>query len=198
MFSFAKESEITYDEIKKIIFTGDRKKFLYTIEFYPEEGMYQYDGHAVCNVCLSPKQSKKEKNICPKCKKPLTIGVEHRVDDLASREVGEIPWEKFVPYKYIVPLSEILAQILEVGPKSKKVIAEYEHLLKNIGSEFYILIKAGKEEIEKHTHYPELWLSINNMRTGRVDLSPGYDGVYGKIGLIGEKKVSKPSQGSLI
>lgn len=198
VFSFAKESEITYDEIKKIIFTGDRKKFLYTIEFYPEEGMYQYDGHAVCNVCLSPKQSKKEKNICPKCKKPLTIGVEHRVDDLASREVGKIPWEKFIPHKYIVPLSEILSQILEVGPKSKKVVAEYEHLIKNIGSEFYILVKAGKEEIEKHAHYPELWRAIDNMRTGRVDLSPGYDGVFGKIGLIGEKEITKPVQKQLI
>lgn len=198
VFSFAKESEITYDEIKKIIFTGDRKKFLYTIEFYPEEGMYQYDGHAVCNVCLSPKQSKKEKNICPKCKKPLVIGVEHRVDDLASREVSEIPWEKFIPHKYIVPLTEILSQILQVGSKSKKVVAEYEHLIKNIGSEFYILIKAGEKEILQHTKYPELWSAINNMRTGRVDLSPGYDGVFGKIGLIGEKKVSKPIQGSLV
>lgn len=198
VFAFAKESEITYDEIKKIIFTGDRKKFLYTIEFYPEEGMYQYDGHAVCGVCLSPKQSKKEKNICPKCKKPLVIGVEHRVDDLASREVGEIPWEKFIPHKYIVPLSEILSQILEVGPKSKKVVAEYEHLIKNIGSEFYILVKAGKEEIEKHAHYPELWSAINNMRTGRVDLQPGYDGVFGKIGLIGEKEITKPTQKQLI
>jgi len=198
VFSFAKESEITYDEIKKIIFTGDRKKFLYTIEFYPEEGMYQYDGHAACGVCLSPKQSKKEKNICPKCKKPLTIGVEHRVDDLASREVGEIPWEKFIPHKYIVPLAEILSQILEVGPKSKKVVAEYEHLIKNIGSEFYILLKADKEEIEKHTHYPELWSAINNMRTGRVDLQPGYDGVFGKIGLVGEKEITKPVQKQLI
>ncbi len=198
VFSFADENKITYDEIKKIIFTGDRKKFLYTIEFYPEEGMYQYDGHAVCGVCLSPKQSKKEKNICPKCKKPLVIGVEHRVDDLASREVSEIPWEKFIPHKYIVPLLEILSQILEVGPKSKKVVAEYEHLIKNIGSEFYILTKAGEKEILQHTKYPELWLAINNMRTGRVDLSPGYDGVYGKIGLVGEKEINKFRQVPLL
>ncbi len=198
VFDFADEKEITYDNIVKILKTGDKKKFLYTIEFYPEEGKYQYDGHAVCGVCLSPKQSKKEKNICPKCKKPLVIGVEHRVDDLADREAGEIPWKKFVPYKYIVPLSEILAQILGVGSKSKKVVAEYEYLLKNIGSEFYILIKAGKEEIEKHTHYPELWRAIDNMHSGRVDLSPGYDGVYGKIGLIGEKEIKKPVQKSLI
>lgn len=198
VFSFAKESEITYDEIKKIIFTGDRKKFLCTIEFYPEEGMYQYDGHAVCGVCLSPKQSKKEKNICPKCKKPLVIGVEHRVDDLASREVSEIPWEKFIPHKYIVPLAEILSQILQVGPKSKKVVAEYEHLVKNIGSEFYILIKASEKEISQHTKYPALWSAINNMRSGRIDLSPGYDGVYGKIGLIGEKEIIKPMQKQLI
>ena len=198
VFDFADEKEITYDNIVNILKTGDKKKFLYTIEFYPEEGKYQYDGHAVCNVCLSPKQSKKEKNICPKCKKPLVIGVEHRVDDLADREAGEIPWEKFVSYKYIVPLLEILSQILEVSSKSKKVVSEYEHLIKNIGSEFYILLKAGKEEIEKHTHYPELWLAINNMRTGRVDLSPGYDGVFGKIGLIGEKEITKPVQKQLI
>jgi len=198
VFSFTKENEITYDEIKKIIQTGDRKRFLYTIEFYPEEGMYQYDGHAVCGVCLSPKQSKKEKNICPKCKKPLVIGVEHRVDDLASREVAEIPWEKFIPHKYIVPLTEILSQILGVGPKSKKVVAEYDHLIKNIGSEFYVLTKAGEKEILQHAKSPELWSAINNMRTGRVDLSPGYDGVFGKIGLIGEKEIKKPMQKQLI
>jgi len=198
VFNFENEKEITYDNIVNILKTGDKKKFLYTIEFYPEEGKYQYDGHAVCNVCLSPKQSKKEKNICPKCKKPLVIGVEHRVDDLADRDVSEIPWEKFVPYKYTVPLAEILSQILEVSPKSKKVVAEYEHLLKNIGSEFYILLKAGENEIKKHTHYPELWLAINNMRTGRVDLQPGYDGVFGKIGLVGEKEITKPTQKQLV
>ncbi|HRY36764.1 MAG TPA: endonuclease Q family protein [Candidatus Magasanikbacteria bacterium] len=198
VFNFESEKEITYDNIVNILKTGDKKKFLYTIEFYPEEGKYQYDGHATCGVCLSPKQSKKEKNICPKCKKPLVIGVEHRVDDLADREAADIPWEKFIPYKYIVPLAEILSQILEVGPKSKKVVVEYEHLLQNIGSEFYILLKAGEQEIKKYTHYPELWLAINNMRTGRVGLQPGYDGVFGKIGLIGEKDVRKPIQEQLI
>ena len=86
VFAFEKENEITFQEIKKIIETGDRQKFLYTIEFYPEEGMYHFDGHRSCDICLSPQQTKKEKNICPKCKKQLTIGVLHRVDDLADRE----------------------------------------------------------------------------------------------------------------
>ncbi len=198
VFAFENEQQITYDEIKKIIFTGDKKRFLFTIEFYPQEGRYFADGHATCNICLSPKQTKKEKGLCPKCKKSLTIGVEHQVDDLADREVAEIPWEKFIPHKYIVPLAEILSQICGVGSKSKKVVAEYDHLLKNIGSEFYILLKVGKEEILKHTNYPELWLAIDNMRSGRVSLQPGYDGVFGKIGLIGEKEIKKPVQTSLI
>ncbi len=194
VFSFVDENKITYDEIKKIIFTGDKKKFLYTIEFYPEEGMYQYDGHAVCGVCLSPEQTKKEKGICPKCKKPLIIGVESRVNELANRKKSEIPENKFIPHKYIVPLAEILSQILQVGSKSKKVVAEYENLVQNIGSEFYILIKAGEKEILENTKYPKLWLAIDNMRKGKVKLQPGYDGVYGKIGLIGEKEIIKPTR----
>lgn len=198
VFYFANEEQVTYEEIKKIIFSGNKKKFLYTIEFYPEEGKYQYDGHATCGVCLSPQQSKKEKNLCPKCKKPLTIGVEHRIDDLADREKSEIPWKRFIPYKYIVPLREILAQVLGVSDQSKKVATEYEHLIKHLGSEFYILIKASEKEILQYTNYSDLWLAINNMRTGRVDLQPGYDGVFGKIGLIGKHEINKPVQKQLI
>src|SRR3989338_6414353 len=83
VFQFENEQDITYSEIRRILKEQDQKKFLYTIEFYPEEGKYHYDGHKDCGVCLRPEQSKKEKLICPQCKKPMTIGVLHRVDDLA-------------------------------------------------------------------------------------------------------------------
>src|SRR3989339_1456027 len=102
VFQFQDEKCITYLEIKKIIETGDKKKFLYTIEFYPEEGMYHFDGHRLCKVCLTPKQTKKEKFICPKCKKKLTVGVLHRVDDLADREEKKNQTEKFILHKNIV------------------------------------------------------------------------------------------------
>jgi PHP family Zn ribbon phosphoesterase len=113
VLGFESEKEITYTEITRIIKEGDRKKFLYTIEFYPEEGKYHMDGHADCTVCLKPEASKKEKNSCPVCKKQLTIGVLHRVDDLADRTEESIPNEQFIPHRYIVPLREIIGQVFE-------------------------------------------------------------------------------------
>ncbi len=187
VFAFVKESEITYDNIVKIISSGDKEKFLYTIEFYPEEGMYHFDGHLNCGVCLAPAETKKKKKICPKCKKLLTVGVLHRVEDLADRAEKNIPWENFISHKYIVPLREIIGQVLNVGKKSKKVEKEYFNLIKNLGSEFEILLNRSAEEISQASTDKNIGLAIQNMRDGKVKALPGYDGKYGEIDVLFQK-----------
>jgi uncharacterized protein (TIGR00375 family) len=194
VLQFDSEKDITYAEIKRIIETGDRKKFLYTIEFYPEEGMYHFDGHRSCNVCFSPKQTKKEKFICPKCKKKLTVGVLHRVADLADREEKNIPTEKFISHKYIVPLREIIGKVFEVGSKSKKVAREYDNLIKNLGNEFKILLDENISEIEKFVSDKNIAISIRNMRAGIIEVNPGYDGVYGTVEVLAKKDRSMKSR----
>lgn len=198
VFSFASEAEITYDEICRIIKTGDRKKFLHTIEFYPEEGKYHFDGHAACQICLSPKETKAKKYLCPKCKKKVTVGVLHRVDDLADREWGPAPSRlsremqgEFIPHKHIVPLKEIIAKVFGVGTASKKVVKEYELMIKNLGNELAILLDKNLAEIEKIVSDKNIALAIANTRAGKVKVKPGYDGVFGSVEVIFEKKQSK-------
>jgi DNA helicase-2/ATP-dependent DNA helicase PcrA len=198
VFGFENEKDITYSEIRRIVNEHDAKKFLYTIEFYPEEGKYHLDGHAACGVVLEPAQTKKEKGLCPKCKRPLTVGVLHRVDDLADRNVSVIKKEKFIPHQYIVPLRETIGQVLEVGVGSKKVKTEYDLLIKNLGSEFYILLKAPLESIAAATTNENITRAIENMRTGKVVAQGGYDGIFGKIDVLGGEKIYKPKQSSLL
>ncbi|MFH1291838.1 MAG: endonuclease Q family protein [bacterium] len=197
VFAFASEKEITYQEIKKIIETGDKEKFLYTIEFYPEEGKYHHDGHRDCKICFKPKQTKKEKYLCPKCKKKLTVGVLHRIDELADRDEEQIKKEKFIPHRYIVPLREVIGRVFTVGPKSKKVEKEYQQMIENIGNEFHILISATEKEIKKYVSDKNIWLAIKNMRSGAVKVSPGYDGEFGKVDVLPDG-TNKPQQNRLI
>ncbi len=184
---FNLEENFTYDDILQILKTGDRKKFLYTIEFYPEEGKYHHDGHAVCKVCLTPKETRAKKFLCPKCKKPVTVGVLHRVEDLADRLEEKINQKNFIPHKYIVPLKEVIAKVYGVGPSSKKVGREYDEMLKKLGSEFYILLKADIKEIEKNVSDKNIALAIVNMRSGNVKVKPGYDGIFGSVEVIPSK-----------
>lgn len=197
VMSFENDKAITYDEIRRILKTGDKKKFLYTIEFYPEEGMYHVDGHRACNVIMTPKESKREKLICPVCKKLLTIGVEHRVDDLADREIKDIP-ARFIPHKYIVPLREIIAQTFDVGVGSKRVAKEYDQMIAKLGNEFSILLHKTIPEIEAATTNPIIALGIKNMREGSLSIKPGYDGVYGVVDVFSGKKYPKPLQKTLL
>lgn len=198
VLGFESEQEVTYSEIMRIIQEGDRKKFLYTIEFYPEEGKYHNDGHAACKVSLEPAESKKEKELCPVCKKKLTIGVLHRVDDLADREVSVIPQNQFIPHKYIVPLREIIGQVFNVGTASKKVKTEYDRLISSLGSEFHILLHSPSDDIQKCASQPMIAEAIENMRSGKVRVVPGYDGVFGIIEVVENESVAKPRQANLL
>lgn len=183
------DTDLDYFKIMEAIKTKDKNKFLYTVEFFPEEGKYHYDGHASCGVSLSPEESKKYNNICPKCKKPLVIGVLNRVAELADRPEGFIP-KNAIPYKSLIPLNEVIAEALSVSVASKKVTGYYNNLIKNLGNEFKILLDAEKKEIEAESS-PEIAEGIIRMREGRVQVKPGYDGVYGKIKIFFGKEDKK-------
>jgi len=187
---FNLEENFTYNDILQVLKTGDRKKFLYTIEFYPEEGKYHHDGHAVCKVCLSPAETRKKKFLCPKCKKLVTVGVLHRVEDLADRDEEKIIQKNFIPHKYIVPLKEVIAKVFGVGPASKKVAKEYEVMLKTLGSEFFILLKADIKEIEKNVSDKKIAVAVANMRSGKVKVKPGYDGIFGSVEVTSKVKAN--------
>jgi len=168
--------DMSYSSIVDSIKT--RKGFLYTIEFYPQEGRYHYDGHRSCEICLSPEESKKYNDVCPVCGKPLTLGVVHRVEELADREIGIKP-ETAIPFKSIIPLKEIIAESFDCGVNTKKVQAEYDKLME-IGSEFHILLDADiKGNIGE---------AILRARNGDVTIEPGYDGVFGKVGIFSKQE----------
>ena len=182
------DTEISYPSILEAIKRRDPQKFLYTVEFYPEEGKYHYDGHRNCGIVLSPKETRKYNGICPVCGKPLTIGVLNRVEQLADREEGVNP-EVIIPFKSLVPLEEIIADALSQSPGTKQVEKEYKNLIDKLGSEFNILLDAPREDLKGNT-LPEIAEGIIRVRAGDVAKEAGYDGVYGKIRVFsrGEQK----------
>ncbi|MEO0094114.1 MAG: endonuclease Q family protein [candidate division WOR-3 bacterium] len=179
------DCDLTYDEIRTVLKTKDRKKFLYTIEFFPEEGKYHYDGHRNCKVRLSPKQSVLNNDLCPVCGRRLTIGVLHRVESLADRPEGFIP-ENAIPYKNLVPLEEIIAEALGVGRDTAAVRLKYENLVKNLGGEFTVLLSAPIEAIKQYSD-ERIALGVAKMRQGEITVIPGYDGVFGTIKIFSEE-----------
>lgn len=178
------DAELSYDGIINAIKSHDPQKFLYTIEFFPEEGKYHYDGHRLCKFSCGPEETKKLNKICPKCGKPLTVGVMNRVEELADRAPGEKPAVS-VPYKSLVPLDEIIAEAFGAGVSSKKVKEEYKNLIEKIGSEFKVLVDAPLSELEQATT-PEVVEGIMRVREGRLHIEPGYDGEYGKVKIFEE------------
>jgi len=187
--------EVTYSEIKKIIETKDSKKFLYTIEFFPQEGKYHYDGHVSCGFSCAPDESKKKyKDICPKCKRALVLGVDHRVADLADRDVGDKP-KNVIPFRNIIPLQEIIAECQQKSKSCKSIGAQYEEMTVKGKSEFNILLNLDRESI-KNISDELLAEAIMRMRAGDVTAVPGYDGVYGVIRVFkdGELLSQKPNQ----
>jgi len=180
------DCELSYDGLIDAIKSRDPKKFLFTVEFFPEEGKYHYDGHRLCNVSMSPQETKSNKGICPKCRKPMTIGVMNRVDKLADRKVGEGK-EGRIPFLSLIPLNEIIADIFGMGVSSLKVRKEYEQLVEAVGNEFKVLMDADYGELKKNTS-EKIASGIISVRAGRVELIPGYDGEYGKIKVLKNEK----------
>jgi uncharacterized protein (TIGR00375 family) len=182
------ETELSYFAIFQALKEKNPQKFLFTIEFFPEEGKYHYDGHRLCGISLTPQESKKYHNLCPRCQKPLTIGVLNRVEELADRPENFQP-QNVISFKSLIPLEEIIAESLDLAPGTKQVIEEYKNLIKKIGNEFKVLLEASKNELELVT-LPEIVEGIIRVREGKVKIEPGYDGVYGKIKIFsqGEQK----------
>lgn len=182
------DSDFDYDKIYKIIKEKDKDRFLYTIEFYPEEGKYHYDGHRLCGVCFSPSETKAHKGICPVCGRALTIGVLSRVESLADRKEGEKPLG-VIPFKKLVPLKEILVEVLETKSASKKVITLYDKLIGYFGNEFKVLLEASLNELQR-IGGEKLAEAIERVRNGRLVIRPGYDGEYGQIKIFDNSKNS--------
>src|SRR3989338_3546540 len=192
------DTELSYKGIMDAIKSRDPKRFLYTIEFFPEEGKYHYDGHRACGVVMSPSETKKNKDLCPKCGKKLTIGVVYRVAQLAApnRPEGYRDAER-VPYKNLVTLDSIIGEALDVGKAAKSVMKEYEKLIKAFNSEFNILMSVPAKEIAAVSK-PEIAEAIKRMREGKLTIKPGYDGEFGVIKIFSEEDRKKiESQTSL-
>lgn len=184
----------SYDEIVKILRERDKKRFLFTIEFFPEEGKYHFDGCAACGFSCATKESKKLGGRCPKCKRLLTLGVDNRVEalgDRASNPLGKIP------FRSTIPLMEIIAEAWDLGVSSKKVREEYNHLIDDLGSEFFILLDAPIQEIAKTAAHPLTAEAIARTRAGKINIKPGYDGVFGEIKIFSETERKKSVQGLL-
>jgi uncharacterized protein (TIGR00375 family) len=184
---------LTYDEMYEAIRYKEKKKLALTYEFYPEEGKYHYDGHRLCNVSLSPTETKKHNGICPVCKKKLTIGVMYRVQELADANRPEGYVLKGAPqFESLVPLKEILADALGKGVASKAVDEQYFALIKAFGNEFAVL-HAPKEKLKKAAG-ERIAEGIARVEEGKVKKIAGYDGEYGKI-LIFEDEEKKREAG---
>ena len=157
------------------------------MELFHKEAIYLFGAHGDGAVSFSPAETKKHHGSCPQCKKELTIGVLNRVDSLATRTTTEINPKQFVPFKNVIPLKEILADIMTVGKHSKKVDAEYLRMIKTGGNEFNILLRLTKEQLENISS-KQIAEGVIRVREGKVKLTPGFDGRYGTITLFSDQE----------
>ncbi|MCP4755827.1 MAG: DNA helicase UvrD [Proteobacteria bacterium] len=181
------DTDFDYFALRDALKSPQEKGFLGTIEFYPEEGKYHLDGHRKCGVCFDPLTTRKEDFLCPVCGKPLTVGVMHRVMELADRKVPVYP-ESSAHFESLVPLPEILGEILEVGSGSKKVLRQYIRLIQLFGSEFNLFRHTPPEEIERR-YSPVLSEAVKRIRSGNVIKKAGFDGEFGRIRVFEDKEL---------
>jgi DNA helicase II / ATP-dependent DNA helicase PcrA len=172
-------TELSFDGIRSAIETGDPNRFLGTIEFHPEEGKYYLDGHRKCNIRFFPSETKAIDAKCPVCGKRLTCGVLHRVETLSDRSKGTIP-EKKQPVIYLVSLKDILSEILKVGANTNTVKNNYDKIITKLGSEISILKELSIDDIHQ-TDIPLLAEAIDRVRQGKMEITPGYDGKFGRV-----------------
>ena len=195
------DTNLSYKGIIDAIKSRDPQKFLATIEFFPEEGKYHFDGHLNCGISWSPEETKRHKGICPKCGRPVTVGVLNRVDKLADREtvksekfkIGEVnavKFEKRVPFINLVTLDGIIGEALDLGVKTKAVKKEYDKLIKSFNSELNILMNVSAQNLATAT-LPEIVEGIERVRAGKLQIKPGFDGQYGEIKIFSDKDRKK-------
>ncbi|MBB5627223.1 endonuclease Q family protein [Sphaerisporangium krabiense] len=182
------ETALDYFAIQDALRTGDG--LTGTVEFFPEEGKYHVDGHRKCGVRMEPEETRRHGGRCPVCGKKLTVGVLSRVDDLADRPAGVRPGGA-AGFRNLVPLPEVVGEILGVGPKTKKVRTEIDRLTAALGPELAILEELPVETIAVHS--PRLGEAVDRLRRGQVTKDPGYDGEYGAIRLFGPSEPKDPA-----
>jgi uncharacterized protein (TIGR00375 family) len=166
--------KLTYDNLINALRT--KKGLTGTIEVDPAYGKYHWDGHRKCNVCLSPKETNKLNKICPKCKKPVTVGVEYRVEELADRPEGFKP-KNAKDFKRLMPLSEMISSSVGKGVATKTVWEVFNKLIDQFKSELNILLDVPEKELK--TFDAKLAEMIIKNRNGKIKVKPGYDGEYG-------------------
>ena len=174
--------DCSYEGLYRAIQTGEGLEG--TVEFFPEEGKYHFDGHRKCGVSLSPVEAERLGGICPVCGKKLTMGVDHRVEQLADRAEGFVKKDG-KKYESLVPLPEVISACIGYSTASKKVQGCFEQMIQTLGTEFDILRNVPSEDI-KSCAGERIAEGIENVRTGNVKRIPGYDGEYGKIELFDE------------
>lgn len=179
------ETKLSYDEVIRIMKQKNPKEFLETLEFFPEEGKYHLDGHRECKFSCVPEETKRLGGACPVCGKKLLRGVLYRVSELGDREFGFEP-KHSVSFRSVIPLEEIIAETLDVGPASKKVLEMYERMVGK-QSEFSMLLDASQADISS-IGTPEIAESILRVRQGNVHVEGGYDGIFGTIHIYGDEE----------
>lgn len=188
------DTDVSYSAIIESLRT--KTGFAGTIEFFPEEGKYHHDGHRLCGVSLPPRETIKHNYLCPVCGRKVTVGVLHRVEKLADRDVGAKP-DNAPGYHSIIPLPEIISEVLKVGVSSKAVTKEYFSLIENLGSEFKILMDVPLIDIEKNSS-PRLREAIDKVRSGDIRIAPGFDGEFGRIKIFENLELKRPKGQKLL
>ncbi len=181
-----------YPELRRILVEHDTARFIETLEFFPEEGKYHADGHRDCNFWCLPEETKRLHGMCPKCGKPLTIGVLNRVAELADRPPDTAKPARSAPFRSIVPLAEVVAGSLGVSKTSKKVAKVVDEVVSAGRTEFGILLDYPEDKLSTFAS-PELVAAIMNMRQGKVEIRPGYDGEFGLVNVSSGKQKSQAS-----
>lgn len=197
--------DVSYRALYEAIRSGaapvpGRPGIAYTLEFYPEEGKYHYTGHRACHVRQTPDETRRKGATCPVCGKPLTIGVMHRVDELAGRTEQEVQqvalpgrtgdidvvmygsnaFPKRPPFAMLVPLMEIVAEAIGSPVSSPKVQVLYMRLINEVGNEFFVLVSAAADDIAKVAG-EQVAMGVKRVRQGKLVIEPGYDGVFGMV-----------------
>jgi len=180
------DTDFSYSGIYNALSNPTADGFEGTVEFFPEEGKYHYDGHRDCQVRWHPKETLAHNGICPKCGKPVVVGVMSRVEELADNPEGRKS-PKAKPYYSLIPLLEIIAEARGVGVNSKNVTNDFFAILGKLGNEMYILRDAPLADIKRHGG-SLLAEGVKRVREGKVAIAAGYDGEYGTIKIFSEKE----------
>ena len=188
------EGPLDYFAMRRALATGEG--YGGTVEFFPEEGKYHLDGHRKCNTRLTPAETRQNHGRCPVCGKPVTVGVMNRVEELADRPEGIRP-AGAAPFRSFVPLPEVLGELLQTGPESKRVVAAYDALIARLGPELWLLEHAPFDSLAR-LGSERLAEAIRRMRAGRVIREAGYDGEYGVIRVFAPEELARDRGSGLL